>query len=257
MKQIQKLKNEEEDSDDYLIELIGLKEDFPEEAMVAYGHFYARFWDEMLTIAIDVTKETQQAQDLVADTFNMVYKKAGTFKKGKIIRKDNIHIAILNWMTGIMRNVFYDNYLDDEYKESKSNEEKSPEEYSSNIIKSNFKHKQFDSYEDDFINLLEKQENGADSESVSSREIIEDEEQETKSENLKKIEEYLLAISDRDRDIILMTYNNYTPGKNTPSVILDELEQRWGTSRDNIRQILSKFRRSISKELSNQIFLRK
>lgn len=255
MKKMQKLENEEGDSDDYLIELIGLKEAFPEEAMSAYGQFYNRFWDEMLTIAIGVTKETQQAQDLVADTFNMVYKKAGTFKKGKIIRKDNVHIAILNWMTGIMRNVFYDNYLDDEYKESKSNEKNFPEEQSQNIIEGNFKTKKFDSYEEEFINLLEKQE--INNESVLLCEITAGKDQGTESKNLKRIEEYLLTISDRDRDIILMTYNYYTPGKKTPTPVLDELEQRWSTSRENIRQILSKFRRSISEDLSNQIFLRK
>ena len=257
MKQMQKLKNEENDSDDDLIELVGLKEDFPEEAMTAYGQFYDRFWDEMLTIAIGVTKDAQQAQDLVSDTFNMVYSKAGTFKKEKIRNKENIHIAILYWMTRIMMNVFYDNYLPEEYYHSKSNKAEFKENESPNIIQNNFKPKQFDSYEDDFFDLLEKQENDADNESTLTYEIIEDEEQEIKSENLKKIEEYLLKISERDRDIILMTYNSYTPGKKTPSSILDELEQRWGTSRENIRQILSKFRKSISKDLSNQIFLRK
>ena len=108
MKQMQKLKNEEGDSDDYLIELIGLKGDFPEEAMTAYGQVYDRFWDEMLTIAIKATKDEQKAMDLVSDTFNMVYSKAGTFKKEKIRNKENIHIAILYWMTRIMMNVFYD-----------------------------------------------------------------------------------------------------------------------------------------------------
>lgn len=53
-----------------------------------------------------------------------------------------------------------------------------------------------------------------------------------------------------------MTYNSYTPGKKTPSPILDELEKRWGTSRENIRKILSNFRKSVYKDLSNQIFLR-
>ena len=257
MKQMQKLKNEEGDSDDYLIELIGLKRDFPAEAMTAYGQVYDRFWDEMLTIAIKATKDEQKAMDLVSDTFNMVYSKAGTFKKEKIRNKENIHIAILYWMTRIMMNVFYDNYLPEEYYHSKSNKAEFKENESPNIIQNNFKPKQFDSYEDDFFDLLEKQENDADNESTLTYEIIEDEEQEIKSENLKKIEEYLLKISERDRDIILMTYNSYTPGKKTPSSILDELEQRWGTSRENIRQILSKFRKSISKDLSNQIFLRK
>ena len=208
MKQMQKLKNEEGDSDDYLIELIGLKRDFPAEAMTAYGQVYDRFWDEMLTIAIKVTKDEQKAMDLVADTFNVVYSKAGTFKKGKIRNKENIHLAILYWMTTIMKNVFYDNYLPEEYYHSKSNKDEFEENDSPNIIQSNFKPKQFDSYEDDFFDLLEKQENDADNESTLTYEIIEDEEQETKSENLKKIEEYLLKISERDRDIILMIYNS-------------------------------------------------
>lgn len=257
MKKMQKLGNEEGDSDDYLIELVGLKEDFPEEAMSAYGQFYDRFWDEMLTIALGVTRDAQQAQDLVSDTFNMVYSKAGTFKKEKIRNKENIHIAILYWMTRIMMNVFYDNYRPEEYYHSKSNKAESKENESPNVIQSNFKPKEFDSYEDDFFELLEKTENDVDNESTLTYEIIEDEEQEIKSENLKKVEEYLSKISERDRDIILMTYNNYTPGKYTPSSILNELEQRWGTSRENIRQILSKFRKSISKDLSNQIVLRK
>lgn len=223
MKPIQQLKNEEGDSDDYLIELVGLRGDFPQEAMTAYGHLYERFWDEMLTIAIGVTKDTQQAMDLVADTFNMVYSKAGTFRKEKIRKKENIHIAILYWMTRIMMNVFYDNYLPQEYYYLKSDKPELKENESPNIIQSNIKPRQFDSYEDDFFDLLEKQENDADDESTLTYEILEDEEQEIKSENLKKIEEYLLKISERDRDIILMTYNSYTPGKKTSSPILDDL----------------------------------
>ncbi|MDN3607186.1 RNA polymerase sigma factor [Kaistella yonginensis] len=254
MKKTQKVKNEE-DSDDYLIELIGLKEDFPEEAIAAYGQIYSRFWKEMLIIAIGVTRDEQRAMDLLADTFNMIYRRAGAFKKGKIINKENIHIAILSWMTTIMKNVFYDNYLDEAYKDSKSKE--GEQEESPNIIKNISQAKYFDAYQDDFIDMLGKSEEECDNEFSPIYESSNNEEQETQSENLKKVEDYLSKLSPRDRDIILMTYSYYTPGKNTPTHILDELEQRWGTSRDNMRQILYKFRKSISIDLQDQLLLRK
>jgi len=247
------VKNEEQESDDYLIELIGIKADFPEEALAAYGTLYDRYWDSMLTIAERVTKDPQKAMDLVSDTFNMVYNRAGSFKKGKIIQQDNLRLAILNWMTSIMRNVFYDNYLDDAYKDSKLKEQ---EEESPHIIKNVFKAQHFDSYEEDFIDLLEKQEEQNDDPTLIY-EMDDPEEDKQKSQNLKKIEEYLLKVSDRDRDIILTTYNYYVPGKNTPTSVLDELQNKWGTTRDNIRKILQKFRQSITQNLQDHLNLRR
>lgn len=247
------IKNEDQESDDYLIELIGIKADFPEEALAAYGTLYDRYWDSMLLIAEKVTKDTDRAMDLVSDTFNMVYKRASSFKKGKIIQQDNLRLAVLNWMTAIMRNVFYDNYLDAAYKDSKLKEQ---EEESPHIIKNVFKAQHFDSYEDEFIDLLEKQEEQEINPSLTY-EIDDFEEDPHKSQNLLKIQEYLSKISDRDQDIILTIYNYYVPGKNTPTSILDELENKWGTSRENIRKILQKFRQAITQNLQDQLNLRK
>ncbi|WP_185226257.1 sigma-70 family RNA polymerase sigma factor [Chryseobacterium indologenes] len=253
MKNIEKTKNEEKETDDYLIELMGLKSDFPEEAMEAYGIIYDRYWDSMLRIAEGVTKDSQKAMDLVSDTFNMVYRRAATFKKGKVKKTDNIRLAILSWMTSIMRNIFYDNYLDQAYKDPKFKEQT---DESPNIISNVIKTQHFDFYEDDFIDLLEKREEDENAE-AGVYEMTESEEEgsENISENLKKISDYLSKISERDRDIILTTYNYYVPGKNTPSKVLDDLESKWSTSRENIRKILQKFRQAIAVNL--QVHLRK
>ena len=170
----------DEESDDYLMELLGMKQDFPEEAMDAYGQIYRRYWDVMLTIARSVTKVEDTAEDLLSDTFNMVYKRAATFKKGKARNPENIRLCILNWMTSIMRNIFYDEYLDEEYKKASDNE--NPED-SFIINKSSIKKHFSDDY-DDFIEELEKAEyndfgdsvvdayNNADSENLKEGERI-------------------------------------------------------------------------------------
>ena len=94
------VKTTEEESDDYLIELIGLKEDFPEEAKSAYGKIYERYWEVMYAIALRICKNSRdseaQAQDLVADTFNIIYnKKAKSFDKSKISKK-HLRYSITN-----------------------------------------------------------------------------------------------------------------------------------------------------------------
>ncbi|MDN3653988.1 sigma-70 family RNA polymerase sigma factor [Ferruginibacter paludis] len=237
----------DEESDDYLMELLGMKQDFPDEAMDAYGKIYRRYWDVMLTIARSVTKVEDTAEDLLSDTFNMVYKRAATFKKGKARNPENIRLCILNWMTSIMRNIFYDEYLDEEYKKASDNE--NPED-SFIINKSSIKKHISDDY-DDFIEELENAEH------IDFGDLVVKDDNHADSENLKRVKEYMSKLSDRDRDIILEVYNYYLPGKNMPSEVLDKLEKKWGTTRQNIRKILEKFRKAIKETLHSQLFIRK
>lgn len=240
-------KSPQYESDDDLIDLIGMKNEFPEEAMDAYGKIYQRYWDVMYYVARGVTRDDATAEDLVADTFNMVYNKASTFKKGKIRNPSNIRLSIQKWMTTIMQRIFYDNYLDDAYKDHRDagNAEESYIIEKKLIVK----HSQ-DDYES-FIDRLEQEELHHKNEQT----YMVDEEQ--VSENELKIRKYLTPLPERDRDIILTSYNYYIPGKYTPSEVLDELEKKWGTTRDNIRKILQKFRKSIKEELQTKLFIRK
>lgn len=77
------------------------------------------------------------------------------------------------------------------------------------------------------------------------------------SENIKNVKDYINKQSDRDRDIILTTYNYYEPNKYSPTEVLDELENKWVTTRENIRKILQKFRKAIKEELQSKMILRK
>lgn len=232
-----------EEADDYLIELMGLKDDFPDEAMSAYGKIYGRYWDVMFAVARNVTKDEDVAADLLSDTFAVIYNKASTFRKSKISNPDNVRFSIQKWMAVIMQNVYYDHFLDEAYKTS-SNDEDFEESY---IIEKKFigNHITKDYY--DFTEQLsEIEKNGSDEEENSED-----------SANLTKVRDYMEKLSERDKDIILTIYNYHVPGKYTPAHVLDGLIEKWVTTRENIRKILEKFRKAIKDELQPTMFIRK
>lgn len=238
---------QESESDDYLIELMGLKGDFPEEALAAYGKIYGRYWEIMYRIALGVTRDAEVAQDLLSDTFNLIYIKASTFKKGKIRNPANMRLSIQKWMTTIMQHIFYDHFLDDAYK--KIDDDRPLEE--SYIIEKKYIGKFLNQDYDDFVELLESKEQNDIPELEPSAEDGEE------STNVTKIKAYVSKLSERDQDIVLTVYSYYVPGKYTPTEILDNLVKKWGTTRDNIRKILEKFRKSIKEELQANIHIRK
>ena len=236
-----------EESDDYLIELMGLKDDFPDEALDAYGKIYVRYWQPMLRIAQGVAKDNDMAKDLLSDTFHMVYHKASTFRKGGIRNPANIRLSIAKWITTIMQRIFYDHYRDENW--DRTDPDKSLED--TYIIENVKIVKYIDNDFDDFIELLKQNELN-----VTKPEIIQHENGD-ESENLRKVRHYLSKLPQREQDIILTTYNYYQPGKYCPAEVLNVLERRWGTTRENIRKILQKFRSSIKENLQSQIFIRK
>ena len=235
----------EDEPDDDLIALMGMKEDFPDEALAAYGKIYQRYWEIMLTIAKGVTRDEKMAEDLIADTFNVIYNRASTFKRGKLRNPDNIRLSITKWMTTIMEHVFYDNFLDDAYK--KHSDSETFEE--SCIIEKQYIVKRLNTEFDEFIGDLENEEE------TEIQQAIADSSGD--SENIKHVQAYINKQSDRDRDIILTTYNYYETNKYTPTEVLDELEDKWVTTRENIRKILQKFRKAIKEELQSKMIIRK
>ena len=250
--------NDSDDSDDYLIELIGLKEDFQKEGMAAYGEIYNRYWDKLYHIAKGVCKNRngyeQEAEDLVADTFQRIYNQASSFNKGDITKKEVIYYRILKWMTSIMKNVFFDLYIDapgkelilKENKERKNNPNQI-EEISSHIIPIKTIKKHFDDEDEVFLNQLENLE--------KNNHISEEEHSETINEEL--INQYINSLPKREAEIVRETYMCYVPGKNTPKEVLDYFENKFGTKRDNVRRILKKFRDKIKEDLEEKIIIRR
>lgn len=239
-------KQTETETDDYLLELMGLKADFPDEAMDAYGKIYSRYWKEMYLIAKNATKDPDTAKDLVADTFNIIFQRAHTFTKGRLTDPNNIHKSILKWMTTVMMRVFYDDYLPQVYTKSETDdlEDRYIIEKKEVILRYSEDYR-------DFLSELEQNETAG----ITREEKITDFSKE--SNNLALVETYLATLSERDRDIIRTIYNYSAPGKNTPGYILTELEEKWNTTKDNIRKILSLFRKSIKSELQSKLFIRK
>lgn len=246
------------DDDDDLIELIGLKDDFPDEARDAYGKLFQSCWKPMFAIAKKICAgrrdQLKDAEDLVADTFNKVYENAGSFTKNRKLQdKQRRRYAVLSWLKTIMKNIFYDLYLDDEIKERRKKEKDGiVEDISEHILpgKKRVLKDHFNDEHDDFIDELELEENQKGSVGLDGTN------QESESHNEQVVYEHLQKLSERDADIIRTVYNYYVEGKNTPTEVLDDLESRWKTSRSNIRMILKKFNDSIEQQISAKITLR-
>jgi RNA polymerase sigma factor (sigma-70 family) len=245
------------EEDDDLIELIGLKDDFPDEAREAYGKLFQSCWKPLFFMAkrmCEGRKNPQEdAEDLVMDTFNKVYENAGSFKKRKLQDKQRRRYAVLSWLKTIMKNVFYDVYLDDEIKVRIKKEKNGGSDDSSELIlpaKKKILKDHFNDEHDDFIDELELEENQKGSVELNGTNP------EVESHNEKVVYEHLQKLSERNADIVRTVYNYYVEGKNTPTEVLDDLESRWGTSRSNIRMILKNFNDSIGQQISSEIKLR-
>ena len=99
-----------------------------------------------------------------------------------------------------------------------------------------------------FIDVLDNME-------LNDTDIENDERNGTKNDEL--ILSYICSLPEREADIVLTIYTFYVPEKNTPSVLLDSIEEKWGTTRDNIRRILKNFRDKIKEDLKDKIIFRR
>jgi DNA-directed RNA polymerase specialized sigma24 family protein len=196
----------------------------------------------------------EDAEDLVADTFNKVYENAGSFKKNRKLKdKKHRRYAVLSWMKTIMKNVFYDVYLDDDIKERNKNEKNGiAADYNEHIlpVKKKILNDHFNDEHDEFLDELELEENRKGSVELDGTNL------EIESANEKIVYEYLQTLSERDADIIRTVYNYYVEGKNTPTEVLNDLDNRWKTSESNRRMILKKFRDTVEPKLSGKLKLR-
>jgi len=252
------VKKSEKESDDYLIELIGLKEDFPDEAKAAYGKIYERYWEDMYAIAktiyINSKDHEAEAQDLVSDTFYIIYhKKAKSFDKTKISKK-HLRNSIKNWMKTVMLSVHYDLYIDEPTKELIAKEKKEGRKLQNDDIQESYIIPQIslrnhlENAHQEFIDALDRME-------ISDIEVNNKEQRETKNDEL--VYNYINSLPKREADIVREVYTFYVPGKNTPTELLDYIENKWGTTRENYRRIIKKFRDKIKEDLKEKIVIRR
>lgn len=84
---------------------------------------------------------------------------------------------------------------------------------------------------------------------IESEEI---EEELYESVNVQIMNNALNSLPERDREILRAIYMHYEKGKNTPSDVLDELCERYKTTKDNIRQIKSRSEKKIIEYFSKE-----
>ncbi len=65
------------------------------------------------------------------------------------------------------------------------------------------------------------------------------------SRQMKLIKDALNSLTEREQDIMRTAYQWYEPGKNLPAHVIEELTQRYNTTPENIRQILSRARKKV------------
>ncbi len=62
---------------------------------------------------------------------------------------------------------------------------------------------------------------------------------------LKAVKDALNSLTEREQDILRTAYQWYEPNKNLPAHVIEELTQRYNTTPENIRQILSRARKKV------------
>ncbi len=65
------------------------------------------------------------------------------------------------------------------------------------------------------------------------------------SEKMKLIKDALNTLTEREQDILRTAYQWYEPNKNLPAHVIEELTQRYNTTPENIRKILSRARKKV------------
>ncbi len=65
------------------------------------------------------------------------------------------------------------------------------------------------------------------------------------SKRMKLIKDALNSLTEREQDIMRTVYQWYDPNKNLPAHVIEELTQRYNTTPENIRKILSRARKKV------------
>lgn len=206
--------------DHALIEWISFKQEFPAEAEEAIRILYNRYKVSLLKILRKILLcrgvLESEVEDLANDTFYHIYSSCPKFSS----KEDNSSKLFLYWLVKISKNLYY----------GIKNTEKETASHLSIIYAEN------DNYQDKAL-LIPFEEKPI----FYNEQIIID---------------YLQALSERDREILLSYYDYYIPGKNTPHKVLNELANRHSTTIEYIRTIRNRLIRKIEKELQVKISIR-
>jgi RNA polymerase sigma factor (sigma-70 family) len=146
-------------------------------------------------------------QDLVQDTFVRVLEKAHTFRADDTLSPDASLRRTRGWLQRIAENLFNDHHR---------------------------------------RNTSIPTEPLTDAHIVHTSMPAENDSQDSQdSKQMKIIKDALNSLTEREQDIMRTVYQWYDSGKNLPEHVIEELTQRYDTTPENIRQILSRARKKV------------
>lgn len=157
-------------------------------------------------------------------------------------------------MKTVMLSVHYDHYIDEPTKERITKEKKEGRKLQNDDIQESYIIPQIllrnhlENAHQEFIEALDRME-------ISDVEVNNKEQRETKNDEL--VYNYINSLPKREADIVREVYTFYVPGKNTPTELLDNIENKWGTTIENYRRIIKKFRDKIKEDLKETIVIRR
>jgi RNA polymerase sigma factor (sigma-70 family) len=234
------------DTDDYLLEIIALAgdKDYKSLSEVAFNLLWKRHFEIVNAVAMQFTKGDQDsADDLVQETFIRVWAKANQFDIRKSSKPDDPTYSVRCWIQSIIRNIFFDAVQESAIEEYDSEE-------SDHIIATISKMRSFFEFEDSEIQSEDDDANQSEPEEILQSEAV--------SLNYKAVEEYLNSIKNPDEAFILrINYLYFEKGRQRPPEILDFLMLTTNKTKEALRQVISRHKRSIKEKLEPIIQLRR
>jgi len=223
-------------TDQELLEWMAMKDDDLETAHAAFREFHARFHKviggALFTLCQEYANNKQLAKDLFNNTFMNAYKYAGSFSVGMETDPSVIRKLVIGWLLEIARTELR-GMFDDKRKKTdlrllhprETDTEVEQEVYQSAMI----------------TNAR-----------ASPKDPID-------ADRLEKIKKAIgLIPKDRDREIFEIYWLHYIPGtggkaKKLPDKVSQMLADKYNTTKDNVRQIVSRCMKLVKQYLDENI----
>jgi RNA polymerase sigma factor (sigma-70 family) len=211
----------ESESDEALLFFMGMKDDDPNEARLAWAEFYKRHKKYLYFVCLKacqmLSDPKEAAIDLQSATFQKVYDSAGTFDPLDNGDENHIRHRVRAWMGKIAQRLLIDSYRND----------KEPQ------------------------NLVSLEE-------LDTEPLIYDEKPEL-SPKIKLVRKALDTLNENEKMVILLYYQQYEVGKENqrlPNGVCDEIATTIGSTKENVRQIHRRAKQKIKEYLEQHAELK-
>ncbi|MEO0461226.1 MAG: sigma-70 family RNA polymerase sigma factor [Myxococcota bacterium] len=193
-----------DETDAGLLLFVALREEDGDLARESGAEFYRRHYENLYRHCarayMDLFGEGWVV-DLVQDTFEKAYIRAETFTDGELNTPEDIHLRARSWLHAIARNCV--------------------------VTRQRRTQGYFEDIDDESVHSTDKE--------VSAREV-----ETVPSPRALKLEAALESLSERERDVLRVTFHHHRAGEKhqrLPNDVARDLAATWDTTPENLRQI--------------------